>query len=101
MRICPKCGHVDPIWWRPAAYHPEFDYAHLEALEAMDLELYKIISSLRPGELTQQGPYLYWKSSRSETVRRVWIEDYKIVGKRGSPQERVHHYKQAKLELKE
>jgi len=98
MRICPECGHMDPIWWRPTAYHPEFSYAHNEALEAMDPELFAALAAVKRGEIVQRGPFLYWKSTKSETVRRVWVEDYKIVRKRGSPQERVRLYTQTKLD---
>ena len=98
MRVCPECGHVDPIWWRPAAYHPEFSYAHNTALEWNDPELWAALKPLKRGEIIKRGVYLYWKSTRSETVRRVWVEDYKVVGKRGSPQERVRLYSQKKLD---
>jgi len=98
MRVCPECGHVDPIWWRPAVYHPEFSYAHIEALKGDDPELMKALAAVKRGEIVQRGPFLYWTSARSETVRRVWVEDYKIVRKRGSPQERVRFYTQTKLD---
>jgi len=97
MRVCPKCGHVDPIWWRPAAYHPEFSYAHNTSLESLEPELWDKLKDLPAGEIITAGPYLYWKSTRSETTRRIWVEDYKMVGKKGSPQERVSHDPQLKL----
>ena len=97
VRICPHCGYVDPIWWRPAAYHPEFSYAQNTALEWNDRELWAALKPLKAGEILKRGPYLYWKSTRSDTTRRVWVEDYKLVGKKGSPQERVRQYEQLKL----
>ena len=98
MRICPKCGHVDPIWWRANAWHPEFSYAQNTALEWNDPDLWEALRPLKRGEIIKRGPYLYWKSTRSDTTRRVWIEDYKLVGKKGSPQERTHLYEQKKLD---
>ena len=98
MRICPECGHEDPICWRPAAYHPEFSYAHLDGLDVLEPELAELLKGRRPGEMVQRGPYLYWRSTRSETVRRVWVEDYKRVGKKGSWQERVVFFRQLKLQ---
>lgn len=97
MRVCLKCGHVDPIWWRPSAYHPEFSYADFSGLELLDPELWGLLKERRRGEIVERGPYLYWRSSRSDTVRRVWVEDYRWVGKKGSPQERVRFYRQEKL----
>lgn len=97
MRICPRCGHIDPIWWRPARHHPEFSYAHNTALEWNDPELWAALQTVKRGEIIKRGPYLYWKSTRSDTTRRMWIEDYRLVGKTGSPQERSRRYKQQKL----
>lgn len=97
MRVCPKCGHVDPIWWRPAAYHPEFSYAYLTSIESLDPELWELLKDKKAGDIVQRGPYLYWRSTRSQTVRRVWVEDYKMAGKTGSWQERVNSQIQLKL----
>ena len=97
MRICPRCGYVDPIWWRSAAYHPEFSYAHNTALLWNDPELWAALKSVKRGEIIKRGPFLYWKSTRSDTTRRVWIEDYRLVGKKGNPQERSRRYRQQKL----
>lgn len=97
MRVCPKCGYEDPICWRPAAYHPEFSYAHLSSLELLDPELWKALNEKRRGEIIQRGIYLYWRSTGADVARRVWIEDFKHVGKKGSPQEKTRFYKQMGL----
>jgi len=96
-RICPRCGHVDPIWWRPAVYHQEFSYAHNTALVWNDPELWAALRPLKRGEIIKRGPFFYWKSTRSDTTRRVWIEDYRLVRKKGSPQEKVRRFEQLKL----
>lgn len=97
MRVCPKCGHEDPIWWRPAAFHPEFSYAHNTSLESLEPELWALLKDLPAGAIVTVGPYHYWKSSRSDTTRRIWVEDFKMVGKKGSPQERVRNVTQLTL----
>ena len=97
IRICPKCGHVDPIWWRPAIHHPEFSYAHNSALEWNDPELWASLKPLKRGEIVKRGPFLYWKSTRGDVTRRVCVEDYRLVGKKGSWQEKTHLYRQMKL----
>lgn len=92
MRICPTCGHVDPMCWRPNAWNPQYSYARIDQLEFFVPELWQLIKDKKPGEIVQLGEYLYWKTQGgSQTVRRCWIEDFKIVGKKGEPQERVDH----------
>jgi len=98
MRICPKCGYIDPIWWRPAAYHQEFSYAHASSLEALDPELWELLRDKRPGEEVQVGEYVYWKSTRSDVVRRAWMEDLRLVGKKGSWMEKPPGGEQLKLD---
>lgn len=97
MRICPKCGYEDPICWRPAVYHQEFSYAHTSSLELLDPELWELMQGKRRGEIVERGPYLYWRSSRSDVIRRIWVEDFKRVSKSGSPQEKVRFYEQQQL----
>lgn len=92
MRICEKCGHVDHPMWRPNAWNPQYDYAPLESIEWNDEELWQLIKDKKTGEVIQRGVFVYWKTEGgSNTVRRCWIEDFKIVGKKGDPQERVDH----------
>ncbi len=52
-------------------------------------ELWEAIKDKPKGETIEIPPYVFWKSIKSDTVRRCWIEDFKMVGKAGSPQERV------------
>jgi len=98
VRICPKCGHIDPIWWRTAAFHPEFSYAQASALESLQPELWELLKDKRPGDIVQVGEYMYWKSTRSDTVRRAWTEDLRLIGKKGSWQEKAHGGQQLKLD---
>ena len=97
MRICPKCGHLDPECWRPAAFHPEISYAYIDSLEVFSPEIVEQLKDKKPGEIIVVDPFVYWKSPRSPTVRRTWIEDYKIKGKSVN-QERVSHNPQTTLD---
>lgn len=97
MRICPRCGHVDPLHWLPAMYHQEFSYAHASSIELLDPELWAALTAVKRGDMVRRGPYLYWRSSRSETVRRVWVEDYVRVRRKGSWLEKVRLYRQTTL----
>jgi len=78
-------------------YHQEVSYAHASSLEALDPELWELLKDKRPGEEVQVGEYVYWKSSRSDTVRRAWMEDLRLVGKKGSWQEKSPGGRQMKL----
>jgi len=89
MRVCPKCGYEDAPCWRPGAYHQEHSYSQIDVLEMFEPELWEAIKNKDRGELIEIPPFVFWKSTRSDTVRRCWIEDFKMVGKRGSPQERT------------
>ena len=87
MRICPVCGHKDGEEWRPAAFHHHISYAYLDSLYYTEPELYQKIKTAPAEAIIYYHPFVYWKSPRSETVRRAWIEDFKLYGKT-VPQER-------------
>lgn len=97
MRVCPKCGYEDPICWRPAAYHQEFSYTDFSSLELLDPLLWELLRQQKRGVIVRRDPFLFWRSSRSDVVRRIWIEDFKRVGKKGNPQEKVRFYEQQLL----
>lgn len=99
MRICPKCGHVDPEWWRPAAFHQHIDYAQLDVISQFEPEVFEALKGKPAGTVVFIEPFAYWKSPKSETIRRCSIEDYELKGK-SVPQERVSHNPQVTLDMK-
>ena len=98
MRICPECGHVDPEWWRPAAFHQHIDYVQMDVIEEFEPEIIEALKDKPAGTVVFIEPFAYWKSPKSETIRRSSIEDYKIKGK-SVPQERVSHNPQHTLDM--
>lgn len=64
----------------------------------LEPDLWKALKAVKRGQLVRRGPFLFWRSSRSDTIRRVWMEDYRIVGKRGIPQEKMRFWKQTTLD---
>ena len=98
MRICPRCGYVDNIAWRPAMYHQEFSFAHREGLELLDPEIVAALMATKRGDMVRRGPYLYWRARSTDTVRRCWVEDYRRVRRKGSWMERPRLYRQATLD---
>ncbi len=102
MRVCPKCGWEDHPMWRANAWNPMYDYAHYDSIEWNDQELWQLIKDKKVGEIIERPPFVYWKSQgKSNTVRRCWVEDFRRVGKKGDPQERVHDHGQTKLQTSE
>ena len=98
MRVCPNCGYEDHPMWRSNAWNPQYDYASLTAIEWNDTELWQLIKDTKLGQVVEMLPFVYWKTqSKSGTVRRCWIEDFKRVGKKGDPQERVSGHGQTRL----
>lgn len=97
MRECPNCGYVDPECWRPAAFHQHIDYAYVDSLNLFEPEVFQLMKDKIPGEVVPLPPFVYWLSSKSHTIRRSSIEDFKIKGK-SIPQERVSHDPQTTLD---
>lgn len=98
MRVCPECGYVDDECWRPAAFHRHIDYAYIESVKRLNPELWAELKHLKKNELLVRDSFVYWLSSRSDTVRRSWREDYRIFGK-SVPQERSQHNPQMTLDM--
>lgn len=99
MRVCPKCGHKDPICWRPNGWHPEISYTYIDGMELLEPEIYAAIKNFKTGELFMIGEYVYWKvrSRGQPQIKRVHSSDFKNVGKRGSPMENRSIWKQVKI----
>ncbi len=75
MRECPKCGYVDPAYWRHPPFMPDVDYTHPEDFAIMHPDLAK---KLLPKMVLEDPPYIYRrslpskKSGRPGWVYRVW-----------------------------
>lgn len=93
MRICPKCGHIDPFCWRDAySKGMEVQYATLAELKESQPEIAQALMDSQPNpknpirEVVVE-PYAYglWKSGY---VRRRWVEIWKHQGWKTIPMEK-------------
>lgn len=71
MRVCPKCGHVDPPIWKNQAHKLCSDYCHKDELEYFDASLLKNILECNP--LTR-GAFRY-HLSKAGYVHRIALID--------------------------
>ena len=104
MRVCPKCGYIDPFCWRdPYSRGMEVSYARLDELEQYQPEIVKKLleSPLKDKNPIREvvvGPYAYglWNSGY---VRRRWVEIWKHQGWKTIPMEK-HEPEKIKIKIK-
>jgi len=90
MRICPKCGHCDPFWWRPRRSRVYCEYTKAETLEYNNPELMTKIKDALPG-FYFDGHFIYHISRTGLNVERIELELFKIMRWGQEPQEKVDH----------
>ena len=74
MRVCPKCGHNDPPYWRPARHsNPDgtTDICHINDLEFHEPNLAEKLKHNR-GVVVQDETFAYYLGKRAVHVKRVW-----------------------------
>ncbi len=76
MRTCPKCGYVDPPYWRHSKYSYWIDQTEYENFENMHPEL----CPLQHGELTEDENYVYRRMKKSGYIERKAKVDYETYG---------------------
>ena len=72
----------------------------MDVVAEFEPEIIEALNGKPAGTVVYIEPFAYWKSPKSETIRRCSIEDYKIKGK-SVPQERVSHNPQHTLEMRQ
>jgi hypothetical protein len=86
MRVCPKCGYIEEIDWRPTTWKSAqyIDCCRVADLENLDPELasqLKAAWKANPGKGTIiQGIYAYRITKPGIWVFRRWIDIFKIQG---------------------
>ena len=63
-------------------------------------EILEALSGKKAGITVIIEPFVYWKSPKSDTIRRSSVEDFKTKGK-SVPQEQVSHNPQTRLDGKD
>lgn len=94
MKICPKCGFVETEYWRQNRWRTNVEFSPVSEFR---LNHPKISQLLEDGHGIQTDKYYAYRLSgkRKTIVERVWIEQYKIDGKKAFhiPREHVEHKK--------
>jgi hypothetical protein len=99
MRVCEKCGYIEPIEWRPTTWKSAqyIDCCRLEDLQNLDPEL---ASDLKRAHNTTEatiikGMYAYRLTKPGVWVLRRWLPIYEIQDWREIPAEQ-HKPKRAR-----
>ena len=72
MRVCPKCGYVDPVIWKQSAFKQNICFTQLCNLE---LENPEIAKKLREKRITSDGFYAYRLTRFLRVERQAIIEN--------------------------
>ena len=76
MRVCPKCGYVDPPYWRHSKYSYWIDHIEYENFQTLHPEL----CPLQPGGKIENEHYVYRRMKKSDRVERKALIDYEVYG---------------------
>ena len=87
MRVCPKCGFRDSIYWRNSRFEFNNEYMAPDDFEREYPELWGTIKDLPNGQKIEIGndEIIFWRGKRVRYIYRCYIGDYKV------PRERVRH----------
>lgn len=77
MRECPKCGYVDPPYWRNRLFDYEVDICLLSDLGLVDKGLALDLFFAKRGETIIREPYAY-KLTKTNWVYRIWYPLLKV-----------------------
>lgn len=91
MRICPKCGFVDPPYWLPSRWRiPE--YCRVEDLQKDQKHIVKQLLNVAPMEIITDQ-FCAYRMTETGFVERIWINLYKTGGKSAFNLSReAHHF---------
>jgi hypothetical protein len=94
MRVCHKCGHVDPPQWKHSKYSYWIDNCLLEDFNEMQPEMVK---GLLQGAILEDTYYLYRLTKNKHRVERKAKVDYgnqwTIPMERATPKHNVRDFR--------
>ena len=80
MRVCPKCGERDGIYWRGSRYDFNAEYCRREEFAEMEPELDECLAEDHP--LVDGSTVYYRRGSNKTWVYRVQLEDFHVDAER-------------------
>ena len=88
MRVCPKCGYVDPPEWKHHRWSYWIDICHIEEFKVLQLELANRL--LKGEKLVEDKNYIYRLYAKGrQFVQRKALIDYGYQWE--PPMEPVNH----------
>lgn len=89
MKVCPKCGYVDTSDWRQNRWRTNVEFLPLSKFREEHLEISR---SLEEGHGVQTDELYAYRLS-GFYVERIWVETYRIGGKKAFhiPREHFEH----------
>jgi len=91
MKVCSKCGFVDPDYWLPSRWRTT-EYCRIEDLEQNEVGIAKVLKEKEPMEIVTSNYHAY-RMNEAGFVERVWIKLYEAGGKSAFNMSReAHHF---------
>ena len=82
MRVCPKCGHSDPPYWRPAKMHNpsgDLDIARIDDLMLFESQIGVLLTEHR-AVIVVDLPFAYLLGKRAVWVKRINYDIFRDCG---------------------
>ena len=92
MRVCPKCGYVDPDVWRPHKWRLLVDYCSISEFED---DYPETAEQFKKHEVALDENYAYLRAGKGKLyVQRIWRPLYEAGGKSAfyAHSEHVDHF---------
>jgi len=92
MRVCPKCGYLEPEEWKPTTWKSAqfIDCIRVCELERIDKQLFSEIKEVSPNDyLEEYYAYKISKQGKGAWVLRRWKPIYLIQGWKDIPAEKT------------
>jgi hypothetical protein len=95
MRVCPKCGFIDPPEWKHVKWSYHIDSCSLDNFQRLHLEL---AEKLLKSDLTEDSLYVY-RLSRSHKGKGIpiWVERKAKIDYDEKLYEKFPHFKSVKI----
>ena len=91
MKVCCKCGFVDPNYWLPSRWRTT-EYCRIDDLEQNERQVAEKLEIVEPMEIVTDEFYAY-RMNEAGFVERVWIKLYEAGGKSAFNTSReAHHF---------
>lgn len=68
MRVCPKCGFVDPQCWRQNRWVSGVDYCRIEDFQ----KEYPLLADIRPGQESEDEHCYYYRGKKQPAFVYRW-----------------------------